>query len=432
MNETDRIWRQTGHIYSPSSTANQMDELPGGIYKIGASPMGWYLERQGDEFKFPFKIYGTHDRIIRRISACWEDLEGNLGVLLNGLKGTGKTVTAHLTCNWCAQQGIPVIIIDRPISFLTDVLKGIPQDIVLFFDEFEKTHDREAQQALLSTLDGNARTSHRRLFMFTTNNPELNENMLDRPSRIRYTFNFEGLEPEVIMAIINDLLDPELGEYVDNILDYVSTRKVRSIDVVKATIKEVNQFREAPQDFEDIFNLSRLQPHYFKVSLVTPQGDQVIIPEFRPRYMKEAMTHIGTKAAWKVFNEAFTTHQESFDCNSAGTHRLILQEAVNEPYTYKAKVRVHLRDTDCAGALGLPSERSYSAVWLDNKPEGWVRPNFVGKDNEVDAEAIDEYFANDSAYGTKDTVITIRVEPEYNAPDWVRGGMSDYERMRAY
>jgi hypothetical protein len=418
---SSKIWHHSGNAYSPGTTAAQLPKLPGGIYKVINTPLGWFLELKELKFTFPYKIYGTHDRITNRVSKAWEGLNGNLGILLNGLKGTGKTVTAQLVGNWASENDTPVIVIDSPLPNLSDVLKRIDQDLVVFFDEFEKTHNSEHQQALLSSLDGNARTEYKRLFLLTTNNPNLDENMQDRPSRIRYTWNFEGLTPDLIMEIIDDLLHPELSEFSDSILQYVSTRRVQSIDVVKAVINEVNQFEEGPEAFEEIFNLTKLNPHYFTVSIVEDGKEHVVMSEFLPRFIDDTMMNVGSTRSWKDFNSTWTENHEEWVCNEQdGKTGITVLEAVQEPGMYRARIRVRANETELDKAMGLNTKSQNNTYQLDKKPKDWNCPDFTNDEGNPDSEKIKNYFANDSIYGTDVIERIIRITPEFNAPQWVK------------
>ena len=65
--------------------------------------------------------------------------KGNLGILLEGLKGTGKSLQAkHL----CKNAGLPVILFtaDWHGPTLEKFLARIKQSAILFFDEFEKIY----------------------------------------------------------------------------------------------------------------------------------------------------------------------------------------------------------------------------------------------------------------------------------------------------
>ena len=72
-----------------------------------------------------------------------------VGVMLTGLKGTGKTVTAKLIAN---AVELLVIVVTEIFHGLEEWLSQIRQPVVLFFDEFEKMEGRSGD--LLTLMDG--------------------------------------------------------------------------------------------------------------------------------------------------------------------------------------------------------------------------------------------------------------------------------------
>lgn len=46
-----------------------------------------------------FKIYGMESKLIEHVMRTFENTTSNLGMLFNGIKGTGKTITAKIIAN---------------------------------------------------------------------------------------------------------------------------------------------------------------------------------------------------------------------------------------------------------------------------------------------------------------------------------------------
>lgn len=139
-----------------------------------------YLEEFADEFHFDFKIYGMESKLIEHVMRTFENTTSNLGMLFNGIKGTGKTITAKIIAN---RTNLPVILINAPYPGLAEFIAKIACPCVLFFDEFEKNFDtnRKEDVDLLSIMDGVFNSPHRRVFILTTNKLYVNENLY-RPS----------------------------------------------------------------------------------------------------------------------------------------------------------------------------------------------------------------------------------------------------------
>jgi len=220
------------------------------VYELGLSQLGYYLEPISDKFHFPYKIYGLESKIIKRTITHYENTEyGNLGILLNGLKGTGKTVTAKNICNELNQ---PVILISRFIEGGSAFVNTIPQNITVFVDEYEKVY--EESKEFLTIMDGSMNSAFRRVFILTTNTLHIDQNLIDRPSRIRYFQTFNDLSPEVVEEIVDDLLVHK--ELKDDCIKFIATLKIITVDIVKSILSEVNMFNESPFDFKDIFNIT--------------------------------------------------------------------------------------------------------------------------------------------------------------------------------
>lgn len=245
----ENTWVQSGNSFSIREISSQIKTLPLGVYKIEEDPFeNLYLSRLQDKFSFPYKIYGKDEAFVNRVKKSWDNTEGNMGVLLNGIRGTGKTVTAELICN---NMNMPVIIMPRKFKNLIDFLSEIQQDFVLFMDEYEKMFDRN-DSTMLTIMDGALKSTNRILFLMTTNNKHIEENLLQRPSRIRYVKGYGDLPLEIITEIVDDMLiHKELRSQTIKMIGHLS---MITIDLVKSIIEEVNIHNEDPALFKDYFN----------------------------------------------------------------------------------------------------------------------------------------------------------------------------------
>lgn len=148
------IWIQDGNTFIKGSATTKAhpEGLPKGIYEVKESMTGYYLNRLGDSFVFNYKLYGINNKFIDHFIKTYNNTTGNLGVLFNGIKGTGKTVTAEELCN---RIGLPVIIV-KSCKEVDDMLKFLATqinfDCIFFFDEYEKEF-RESS-SVLSFMDG--------------------------------------------------------------------------------------------------------------------------------------------------------------------------------------------------------------------------------------------------------------------------------------
>ena len=232
------IWIQDDNTFMKGSATTKAHPkgLPKGIYEVRESMAGYYLNKLGDSFVFNYKLYGINNDFIEHFIKTYNNTAGNLGVLFNGIKGTGKTVTAEELCN---RLGLPVIIV-KSCKEADDMLKFLATqinfDCIFFFDEYEK--EFKESSTVLSFMDGVHNSQYRKVFLLTTNELEINSNLLGRPSRIRYVRSFGNLPEETTLELLNDILIDKNA--VESILDLIRQMQIITVDLVKALAQEVN------------------------------------------------------------------------------------------------------------------------------------------------------------------------------------------------
>jgi hypothetical protein len=284
----NKAWSKDGNKFYPISTATFESKLDTGVYVIKTPPMApMYFQQIKEDFTFPYKIYGHNSNLIDRVSKAYNNTTGNLGMLLNGMKGTGKSVTAEMICNkMAAENSMPVILITEEFEGLSEILAGIQQDVTIFIDEFEKVFSRDiddysvdTSKNILTIMDGALKTEYRRLFVFTTNKMHINDNLLQRPGRLRYVVEFNDLQRDVIEEIVDDML--KYPEHRDATIEFIGGLKMITVDIVKAVISEVNIFNEKPDAFKSVFNVEEKGTAFnVYVGDVTTSNDYV-----KPKYV---------------------------------------------------------------------------------------------------------------------------------------------------
>ena len=166
------------------------ENLPNLTFKINFNPMAGFSLTSTDELEVKEKVYGNLNARVDKILNSFSHSERNLGVILSGTKGCGKSLTARLIA---ARNLYPVLLVDYAYPGVGDFISSIDQEIVVIFDEFEKhfsnNGDDNAQESLLSLFDGI--DSGKKLFVITCNETHsLNEFFLNRPGRFHYLFNY--------------------------------------------------------------------------------------------------------------------------------------------------------------------------------------------------------------------------------------------------
>lgn len=266
-----KVFLKRGDFYSQTEgNFSVMENLDDGIYQIHQNPLNLelFLEKISDAFNFGFKLYGLDENLVSHVVNTYnrQEVKRNLGILLNGAKGTGKTVTAKYIAN---KLGLPVIICDKPYQGLPLFLASIGQDCVFFFDEFEKNFRLEcgddencAGEDLLSIMDGVYNTEHCHVFILTTNELKVNDNLISRPSRIRYLKSFgDVIDRKILEEYVDDNL--ERKEYRDEIMDFIDGLTIATIDIVKSIVEEVNLHNTHIEEFKNFFNVKEATYKYY-------------------------------------------------------------------------------------------------------------------------------------------------------------------------
>ena len=115
------------------------DSLPVQTYVVRFSKTsGFYLESHNN-LAVNEKIYGVHEKKVDKVISSFGKFDRSLGVILSGDKGIGKSVFARMVCQKAIACGIPVIIVDSYNPGIAAYLESIEQDIMVLFDEFDKT-----------------------------------------------------------------------------------------------------------------------------------------------------------------------------------------------------------------------------------------------------------------------------------------------------
>jgi hypothetical protein len=297
--DKSRQWVASKGIYHYTEIPDVFKSLPPLVYELQFDNFSgsFVLEKICDKFELPEIMYNLEDTLIKRVLKTFESYNKNFGILLKGLKGTGKTIAAKVICN---TLNLPVILITKPWNDMGNFVNSIQQDIVLFFDEFEKTYsfyesfrgesndEREEIESqnqnnsspkdvtnLLTLMDGVFTSKYKRLFLLTTNRDYLPDALIARPSRIRYIKEFNDLPLPVILQILDNSVHNK--ELIPGLIDLLKNLEIITVDIVKAIAEEANLFNTAEPEFFEIFNVKRVHNHYDLYEIDTKRRENVII-----------------------------------------------------------------------------------------------------------------------------------------------------------
>ena len=253
-----------------------LDNLPAQTYKVGCGQFtGFFLEKQHDLEIKENKIYGVHEEKANKVLSRFEKSRKNLGVILSGDKGIGKSLFARLLAQKAIQNGIPVILVDDFIPGIDDFLNDIKNEVLVLFDEFDKTFarskDKDPQSKMLSLFDGTS--SGKKLFVVTCNNyRDLNEYLINRPGRFHFHFRFEYPTADEVKDYLRDKLDGKYHSEINKVASF--SRKIKlNYDCLSAIALELNEgetFEDAIKDL-NIVNASERENRY-NIKLFTEEG----------------------------------------------------------------------------------------------------------------------------------------------------------------
>lgn len=238
---------------SSKEAMNLHEKLPAGNYTVAVDAFGNFYLEQIDSFELPAKLYGNTTRHTDRIINSFWDRPQQTGVLLNGEKGSGKTLLTKNISIELAKQGVPTIVINRDWTGdgFFKLLQDIDQPCVVLFDEFEKVYDREKQEEILTLLDGVF--GSKKLYLLTVNDKwRVDSHMRNRPGRIFYLIDFKGLDVNFIREYCEDTLINK--QYIDQICSLTSLFGEFNFDMLKALVEEMNRYGETPTEALEMLN----------------------------------------------------------------------------------------------------------------------------------------------------------------------------------
>lgn len=317
-----QIWLQDGNVFSQGSatTVSHPEGLPKGIYEVKVSMTGFYLSKIAESFTFDYKLYGLNQKFIDYVLKTYENTTGNLGVLLDGIKGTGKTVVAKELCN---RLQLPVVLVqsmgsDTNSKLIKYLSTSIDFDCIFFFDEYEKEFKNSSD--VLSFMDGTYNSIYRKVFLLTTNELNVDPNLLGRPSRIRYKKSFSNLSEEVTREILNDILEDKTA--IEKVIELTHSMNIITIDLIKAIATEINIHGvEALPDIKETFNIefSRFTYLYREVQIrhcdlkFTPENINNILKAFyKFKEIKKKDWEKHTSEESKFYDEWSTKFSEDY------------------------------------------------------------------------------------------------------------------------
>jgi SpoVK/Ycf46/Vps4 family AAA+-type ATPase len=268
---------KSGKEYDILKTDDIYDILPVKNYIIMSQISRGYFLQEKEEFRLPKKIYGKDTHFIDKVKKTYDNLSDRdtLGILLNGLKGTGKTVDATMIA---LQSNLPVLFVTASYcdTDFKNFLSSITQEYVLFIDEFEKIYNYEHQEQLLSVFDG--MLSSKKIILLTSNNDRISEFFNNRLKRIRYRKTYHNLSESVIKEVIEDLLNNK--SYIPELLNKIADIGIITMDILISIIEEMNIHNETVEEATKYLNIISEKVEY-RLGRLLPNDEYLFIDTFK-------------------------------------------------------------------------------------------------------------------------------------------------------
>ena len=234
------------------------DQLPPKTYRVDYDPETRIFSLlEAHDFEIPeTKIYGQHLDKVKKVLNSMDKMNRNLGVILSGDKGIGKSLFSKCLGLKARKKGIPVILVNEYHEGIANFLEEIEQTVMILFDEYDKTFDEKkhnCQAEMLSLFDGVS--AGKKLFVITCNEIQsLSQYLINRPGRFHYHFRFLYPTADEIRDYMEDKLDKQYYDEIENVMAF-SVRMNLNYDCLRSIAFELNnglKFQEAINDLNII------------------------------------------------------------------------------------------------------------------------------------------------------------------------------------
>lgn len=250
------------------------DKLPAGTYNVCFQKMmGFFLEQRTDLEIKEEKIYGPYYKKVDKVLNSFAATNRNFGVILSGKKGVGKTLFTRILAEKALELDYPMLVCSGYSPGIENFLSSIEQEVIVLFDEFEKTFAEvdgfNPQETMLSLFDGI--DNGKKLFIITCNEVnKLNNYYLNRPGRFHYHFK---MRPPTVNEIEEYLNDKILSQYKNVIPNIIAASFYGDItyDCLRAIAAEVNMGYSIEDTFEDL-NITTNDSNEYEYTIICKNG----------------------------------------------------------------------------------------------------------------------------------------------------------------
>lgn len=180
---------------------NVIEKIEPYLYEIYPNQHGLFLKKIGEQFELPEKIFGKEVATrTTEVGNTWTSVDTNVGCLLIGKQGSGKSLQAKHMCNKaCGVEKMPIFSIKQKVDVATlEFISDMAGDAIFYFDEFGKMYrgndSDEGTEELLRFFSEKGK--YRRMIVATENEEKLiSKYMLNRPGRFAWVYRMNKLSP---------------------------------------------------------------------------------------------------------------------------------------------------------------------------------------------------------------------------------------------
>ena len=254
------------------------DQLPPKTYRVDYDPETRIFSLlEAHDFEIPeTKIYGQHLDKVKKVLNSMDKMNRNLGVILSGDKGIGKSLFSKCLGLKARKKGIPVILVNEYHEGIANFLEEIEQTVMILFDEYDKTFDEKkhnCQAEMLSLFDGVS--AGKKLFVITCNEIQsLSQYLINRPGRFHYHFRFLYPTADEIRDYMEDKLDKQYYDEIENVIAF-SVRMNLNYDCLRSIAFELNNGLKFKQAINDL-NIIRIS-QYKNIKIIVEFENQATL-----------------------------------------------------------------------------------------------------------------------------------------------------------
>ena len=269
------------------------DQLPPKTYRVDYDPETRIFSLlEAHDFEIPeTKIYGQHLDKVKKVLNSMDKMNRNLGVILSGDKGIGKSLFSKCLGLKARKKGIPVILVNEYHEGIANFLEEIEQTVMILFDEYDKTFDEKkhnCQAEMLSLFDGVS--AGKKLFVITCNEIQsLSQYLINRPGRFHYHFRFLYPTADEIRDYMEDKLDKQYYDEIENVIAF-SVRMNLNYDCLRSIAFELNNGLKFQQAINDL-NIIRIS-QYKNIKIIVEFENQATLS--------------GKIKEWKLYDNTIT------------------------------------------------------------------------------------------------------------------------------